>query len=140
MKRPTIGTDAETDSVEDATIYVVGGDPVGEQTARRLSENGDAVALLDETRDPADLPSRRVAPDDVAGLSEAGLGTAETVVAATGSDSRNLLVAQLAQARFGVDRVVVRTNDPERLDAIAAQGHETVCAADNLASGIVETI
>jgi Trk K+ transport system NAD-binding subunit len=140
MDRPTIGTDAETDPVENATLYVVGGGPVGEATARRLHEDGHDIALLDETRDPADLPSRQVAPDDTNGLSEAGVGTAETVIATTGSDSRNLLVAQLARARFGVDRVVVRTNDPDRLDTIAEGGHEPVCATGSLASGIVETI
>src|SRR3954449_1877479 len=49
---------------------------------------------------------------ELASLEEAGLQTCDVVIAATGDDKVNLVVALLAKTEFAVNRVVGRVNDP----------------------------
>ena len=48
-------------------------------------------------------------------------------VAATSGDNTNLVIAQIAQRRFNVPRVVVRVADPARASWYGEQGLHTVC-------------
>jgi trk system potassium uptake protein TrkA len=48
-------------------------------------------------------------------------------MAATRGDNTNLVIAQLAQRRFNVRRVVVRVADPARASWYAEQGLLTIC-------------
>lgn len=45
-------------------------------------------------------------------LEEAGVRNTDLVVAATGDDEDNLVIAQLAKMHFGVPRVIARVNNP----------------------------
>ena len=60
-------------------------------------------------------------------LIEAGIDEAEVFIASTNGDNTNLVVAQIAQKRFGVDRVIVRVLDPYRAEWYREQGLHTVC-------------
>ena len=60
-------------------------------------------------------------------LYEAGIEQAEVFVASTNGDNTNLVIAQIAQKRFGVDRVIARVLDPARAAWYAEQGLETIC-------------
>lgn len=108
--------------------------------ARRLHAADRKVVLIDETADDSELPVVRADPADAATLGEAELNRDTVVVVATPSDGRNLLVAQLVRARFDVERVVVLTNHPDRVEAFADVGHDSVCATDLLADGLVDRI
>ena len=61
-------------------------------------------------------------------------------LAATSGDNTNLVIAQIAQRRFKVPRVVVRVADPGRAAWYAEQGLLTVCptqqAIDQAPSGL----
>ena len=48
-------------------------------------------------------------------------------LAATRGDNTNLVIAQIAQRRFKVPRVVVRVADPGRAAWYAEQGLLTIC-------------
>ena len=48
-------------------------------------------------------------------------------MAATSGDNTNLVIAQIAQRRFNVPRVVVRVADPARAAWYSEQGLETIC-------------
>ena len=48
-------------------------------------------------------------------------------MAATSGDNTNLVIAQIAQRRFKVRRVVVRVADPGRAAWYAEQGLLTIC-------------
>ncbi len=48
-------------------------------------------------------------------------------IAATSGDNTNLVIAQIAQRRFNVPRVVVRVADPGRAAWYAEQGLHTIC-------------
>jgi Trk K+ transport system NAD-binding subunit len=100
-----------------ATTFVVGGGVVGREVAAQLSAQGESVTRV-VTTPPADAqpgyPVHVVESLDAEGLATAGLDDAGAVVVLEADDARNLLVAQLARTRFGVDRVLVRVDDPER--------------------------
>ena len=48
-------------------------------------------------------------------------------MAATSGDNTNLVIAQIAQRRFKVQKVVVRVADPARAAWYAEQGLLTIC-------------
>lgn len=126
-----------------AEYVVLGGGHLGESVARSLQARDHTVRLVDETRNPDDVPTHLGDPTDVNLLAVAGVGDASTVVVATGEDSRNLLVAGIVRAHFDVPEVLVLVHVPDRHDLVAEVGHEPVCATaaltDALLDGIEET-
>ena len=52
---------------------------------------------------------------------------ADVFIASTNGDNTNLVVAQIAQRRFEVPRVVARVLDPRRAAWYAEQGLQTIC-------------
>jgi trk system potassium uptake protein TrkA len=60
-------------------------------------------------------------------LEEAGIGEADVFIASTDGDNTNLVIAQLAQRRFNVPKVIVRVLDPARSDWYSQQGLHTIC-------------
>ena len=58
---------------------------------------------------------------------QAGIDGAEVFLAATRGDNTNLVIAQIAQRRYKVPRVVVRVADPGRAAWYGEQGLHTVC-------------
>ena len=64
---------------------------------------------------------------EIDGLIEAGIEQADVFVAATSGDNTNLVIAQIAQRRFKVQKVVVRVADPARAAWYAEQGLLTIC-------------
>ena len=59
-------------------------------------------------------------------LTEAGIEEADVFIASTNGDNTNLVVSQIAQRRFDVQRVIARVLDPRRAAWYAAQGLQTV--------------
>ena len=64
---------------------------------------------------------------EIDGLIEAGIEQADVFMAATSGDNTNLVIAQIAQRRFEVPRVVVRVADPARASWYSQQGLQTIC-------------
>ena len=60
-------------------------------------------------------------------LIEAGIEQADVFIASTNGDNTNLVVAQIAQRRFEVPRVVARVLDPRRAAWYREQGLQTIC-------------
>jgi trk system potassium uptake protein TrkA len=122
-------------------ILIVGAGRVGSAVAKRALEAGHEVSVLDS--DP--LSHERLDKDqsttwedaggrftvgaalEVDGLVEAGIEEADVFLAATRGDNTNLVIAQLAQRRFNVQRVVVRVADPGRAAWYGEQGLVTIC-------------
>jgi len=118
---------------------VIGDDHVGTAVAGRLADAGHDVAVVGESADPTQARSVRGDPTDLATLSNADVAGASTVVVATRTDARGLLVAQLVRAHFGAPAVVL-TNDPDRLDTVEDAGHDSVCATTAIVDAIVEEL
>jgi trk system potassium uptake protein TrkA len=123
-------------------VLVVGAGRVGSSAGRRALEEGHTVSVLD--RDPLSL--ERLDRDqettwEAAGgrftvgpalaseaLIAAGVEQADVFIAATRGDNTNLVVAQIAQRRFDVGRVIARVLDPARAEWYSQRGGiETIC-------------
>jgi NhaP-type Na+/H+ or K+/H+ antiporter len=126
---------AETLDVIPMRVLVIGGGRVGKELAERLVERGENVVILE--RDDEVAKQRRAEGftvrtsngTDVQELKAAGAETAKTVIAATGDDDTNLLVAQLVRAKFQTEDVIARVNKPENRDAFEELGVEAVSAS-----------
>ena len=122
-------------------VLIVGAGRVGSTVAKKALAEGHEVSVLDEDplsheRLDANQPSSW---EDAGGrftvgtaleidaLLEAGIEQADTFIASTNGDNTNLVIAQIAQRRFGVDRVIARVLDPARAAWYAEQGLETIC-------------
>jgi trk system potassium uptake protein len=119
---------------------IVGCGRVGSAVAKKALDAGHEVSVLDA--DP--LSHERLDKDqttswedaggrftvgtalEIEALIEAGIETADVFLAATRGDNTNLVIAQVAQRRYKVPRVVVRVADPGRANWYAEQGLHTV--------------
>ncbi len=133
-------------------ILVVGGGLVGSTLAELLARQGRDVTLVERDREVAAELANQLGDVRViegngttgSALRQAGIETAELVVAVTQSDEANLIAGLLA-ATFEVPRLIVRVRDPdhsrsfERLrqtthDAETLAVNPTVAAAEKIAS------
>jgi trk system potassium uptake protein TrkA len=76
---------------------------------------------------------------DVDVLRRAGIEDADAVVVATNGDNTNLVVAQVAQKRFGNQCVVVRVLDPARAALYRELGLRTVCPTDTAIATLLDS-
>ena len=113
---------------------IIGCGRVGSSVALQLASEEWEVTVVDENVDAlsrlgSDWPGAFVVGHgmDVAVLREAGIEDADAVVVATDGDNTNIVIAQVAQKRFGIDCVVVRVLDPARADFYRSRGLRTVC-------------
>jgi trk system potassium uptake protein len=122
-------------------ILIVGCGRVGSAVAQRALAAGHEVSVMDS--DP--LSHERLDKDqttswedsggqftvgtalELDGLVQAGIDRADVFLAATSGDNTNLVIAQIAQRRFKVPRVVVRVADPGRAAWYGQQGLLTIC-------------
>jgi len=121
-------------------VLIVGAGRVGSSVARTALAAGHEVSVLDE--DP--LSHERLDAGltttweeaggqftvgtaiEVEALTEAGIERADVFIASTNGDNTNLVIAQIAQRRFEIDRVIVRVMDPARATWYAEQGLHTI--------------
>jgi trk system potassium uptake protein TrkA len=120
-------------------VSIAGGGVVGRSIARDLMGNGhdvliveqDPVVVRRQTEGGTDTGAEDDGDDgdpggdtgtvtwfagdacEVATLLEAGFGSADVVVAATGDDEDNLVVSLLSKQEFAVPRVIARVNHPK---------------------------
>src|SRR3981081_684631 len=122
-------------------ILVVGAGRVGSTVAKWARAEGHEVSVLDE--DP--LSHERldneldtsweeaggrfpgVSAREGRALTECGISEADCFIVCTDGDNTNLVVAQIARRRYGIDNVIVRVLDPRRADWYREQGLETIC-------------
>jgi trk system potassium uptake protein TrkA len=122
-------------------ILIVGAGRVGSAVAKRALAAGHEVSVLDS--DP--LSHERLDKDqsaswedaggrftvgtalEVDAMIEAGIEESDVFLAATRGDNTNLVIAQIAQRRFNVPKVVVRVADPGRASWYGEQGLHTIC-------------
>ena len=115
-------------------ILIVGGGGVGRALAERFIIRGENVVIVDT--DEANctkalkmgIPAIHGDAEDVATLKKAGIERAKYLVATTDQDNTNLLVCQIAKAKFGFTRekLVARVNEPENLQAFMDIGIRSI--------------
>ena len=121
-------------------VLIVGAGRVGSAIAKSALAEGHEVSVLDEdplsherldagqTRSWEDAEGQftvgtALEPD---ALLPAGIERADVFIASTDGDNTNLIIAQIAQKRFGVERVIVRVMDPARASWYGEQGLRTI--------------
>src|SRR3954452_24627286 len=109
-------------------VLIVGCGRVGSSIARSMLADGHEVSVLDEDPEAvAQLEKGQTQGwEDLGGsftvgtaleidaLLEAGIDRADAFIASTDGDNTNLVIAQIAQRRFMVPKVVARVLDPAR--------------------------
>lgn len=122
-------------------VLIVGAGRVGSTIARLALSAGHEVSVLDEdplsherldegqTTSWEDSGGRFTVGHaiEIEALEEAGIERADVFIASTDGDNTNLVIAQIAQRKFEVDRVIVRVMDPARATWYADQGLHTIC-------------
>ncbi len=122
-------------------VVVVGAGRVGSSVATSALRAGHTVSVLDE--DPLSherLDVELGASWEESGgrftigtalerdaLDEAGIAEADVFIVCTNGDNTNLVVAQIAQKRYGIERVIARVLDPRRAAWYREQGLHTIC-------------
>lgn len=122
-------------------VLVVGAGRVGSAVATSALRAGHAVSVLDEdplSHERLDMELGRSWEEmggrftigtalELDALLEAGVDRADVFIASTNGDNTNLVIAQIAQRRFEVPRVIARVLDPRRAIWYREQGVHTIC-------------
>ena len=135
-------------------VLIVGAGRVGSAIAKRALNEGHQVSVLDE--DPLSHERLDIGMDDswenqggqftvgtaleIEALEAAGIDRADVFIASTDGDNTNLVISQIAQKRFDVDKVVARVLDPARASWYAEQGLNTVCPTQTAIELLAEAV
>lgn len=124
-------------------VFILGCGRVGAGLASVLGP-ADDVTVMDWNeaafdRLPASFRGSTVLGNgiDVGALRDAGAADADTFVALTNSDNRNLMAAQIARA-LGVERAIVRLYDPVRCQIFSQMGLSTFSPTVNGARALFD--
>src|SRR3989441_7360820 len=119
-------------------IIVVGAGKVGYYLAKELLEapEGHEVLIIEldaakverVTQELGDIALRGDGCE-AATMEKAGYGRADMVIAVTGDDEDNLVVCQVAKAKFSVPRTVARINNPKNKNIFKKLGIDTTVSA-----------
>ena len=122
-------------------VLITGGGKVGANLTRSLLRAGHEVTLV-EQRDvrfghlEAELEHQVLKGDatELHVLERAGMARPpDIVLALTGDDEDNLVIAQLAREKYGVEQVIARVNDPRNQAHFDLLGiSPTVCATSSI--------
>jgi len=121
-------------------VVIAGAGRVGSSVARFALGAGHEVSVLDEdplSHERLDAGQSTTWEDaggrftvgtaiEIEALVEAGIAEADLFIASTDGDNTNIVIAQIAQKRFEVPRVITRIADPARAAWYAEQGLETI--------------
>jgi len=121
-------------------VMIVGAGRVGSAVAKSALAAGHEVSVLDEdplSHERLDAGQARSWEDaggqftvgtalETDALIEAGIERADVFIASTDGDNTNLIIAQIAQRRFGVHKVIARVMDPARAAWYGEQGLQTI--------------
>jgi trk system potassium uptake protein TrkA len=123
-------------------VLIVGGGKVGINTARSLKKMGHEVMLIEQRPTRYNLLLNELGDQIMMGdgteiwmLDKAGIARADLVVAVTGDDEDNCIIAQVAKIKYAVPKVVARVNNPYNQPTYDLLGVDaTICAARSMLS------
>lgn len=129
------------------TVVIAGCGRLGTQLAEHYSGEGADVVVLDSDGEAFGRLSVAFSGFTVSGsaaefrdLKRASLAGADLFVAVTGSDTLNIMCAEIARVHFGVRRVCARVYEPALEEFCAALGISAVSPVSAAASRFVEEI
>jgi trk/ktr system potassium uptake protein len=121
-------------------VLIVGAGRLGSSLAKTVLAAGHEVSVLDEdplSHERLDAGQEKSWEDaqgqftvgtalETDALIQAGIERADVFIASTDGDNTNLIIGQIAQRRFGVQKVIVRVMDPARASWYGEQGMHTI--------------
>lgn len=127
-------------------ILIAGGGKVGFYLAKELSEKGHAISLIERRADRAEkialvLEDVLVIKGDACDmeyLEQAGIEDTDIVIAATGDDDDNLVVAQIAKEVYKRPKVIARVNNPKNEKIFKALNVDVPVASTSIIVKVVE--
>ena len=122
-------------------VVIIGCGRVGAFLAGLLDTAGDTVTIVDLDRAaflhlPREFKGTTLLGDgtDLDVLRQAGVEQADTFLALTQGDNRNVMAAQIAAKIFGIKKVIAKVNDPIRAYTYRQQGLATFSRTSILAT------
>ena len=126
-------------------VIVVGGGKVGWNLTRELMAKGHEVTLIESDRRRYLIVEQELEHVVQLGdgtelwvLERAGIERADMVIAVTGDDEDNILICQVAQEKYGRDRIIARVNNPRNLEHFDLLGIRPVVCATDLILRLIE--
>ena len=126
-------------------IVVIGAGKVGYFLAKRLCRNKHSVAIVDKDRSVCEEMAKDTDALLINGdgcdpriLEEAGIERADVLAAVTGEDEDNLIICQLAKAKFNVRRTVGRVNNPDNEHTFSELEVDVPVNSTNIIAKIIE--
>ena len=116
-------------------IVIGGGGKVAESLARHLLNNGNEVAIIEESPERASRLADTVRGRfmvvcgnccSASALAESGIEHADILCAVTGQDDTNLAMCEIAKALFDVPRTIARVSNPRNERIFNSLGIGTV--------------
>lgn len=126
-------------------VVVMGCGRVGARVASMLDLNGHRVTIID-----LQASSFRRLPEEFHGDTVIGTGidadvlrvanieSADTFIALSQNDNRNIMAAQVARTIFKVPHVIIRIYDPVREDTYRRMGYSTVCPTTTISAIVLD--
>jgi len=128
-------------------VLIAGCGRVGSGLARDLVTQGFDVAIIDESPEAFHLLGDDFPGEFVVGraldwdtLRRAGIHDAVAFVACTDGDNTNIVIAQIAQKKYGIRCVVARVYDPLRAELFAQVGIRTVCPTRDVRVSLFDAV
>ena len=128
-------------------VVIAGCGRVGSGLARDIAHEGFEVAVIDENPDAFYLLGENFPGELIVGpaldwsvLRKARLKDAAAFVACTDGDNTNLVIAQIAQKKYGIPCVVCRVFDPLRAELFSQAGIRTVCPTRELRATLFDAV
>src|SRR6266480_679469 len=127
-------------------VLIAGGGKAGANVMRTLLRNGHEATIIEQDRDrferlEAEFEHQAMHGDatELFVLEKAGVKRPpDLVLALTGDDEDNMVIAQIAKEKYGVPKVIARVNDPRNQAHFDLLGiSPTICATSNI-MGLIE--
>jgi trk system potassium uptake protein TrkA len=126
-------------------LIVAGGGKIGYYLTKTLVNEGYEILLIEKERRKVDTYTERFGSVVMHGdaceasvLTAAGADRASVVVAVTGNDEDNLVIAQMAKKRFNVPKVVARVNNPKNEEIFRRLGIDVTVSQTNIILSLIE--
>jgi len=126
-------------------VLIVGAGKVGWNLARELVEKENEVTVIESNRRRYEVVEEELEHSIHYGdgtelwvLERAGIGRADLVVAVTGDDEDNILICQMAQEKYSIERVIARCNNPRNLQHFELLGIKPAVSATDLILRLIE--
>ncbi|HEY7908825.1 MAG TPA: TrkA family potassium uptake protein [Thermomicrobiales bacterium] len=126
-------------------IVVVGGGKVGYYLTKTLVNEGYEVLLIEKDATKVNTWKERFGAVvlhgdgcEAAVLERAGVARADVLIATSGHDEDNLVIAQLGQHRFNVPKVIARVNNPKNEEIFRLLGVQYTVSQTNIILNRIE--